>query len=758
MNKKNTYIISIFFILAIIVLTTYCSAAENVYKINTNEKLIYRINPKTDYDTFIPSVRNLISNANGDSIEVFFNGSKVTSGYIKTGMSLVKNNTENYSLSVIGDVNQDGELNALDLTRLIKHIIGARNFQITDAPKLKAGDLTGDGNINVSDLTRMIKCIITSRLPEDPNPGGDNAKQNVNLSLSEISGQTTYPNIKTVEITKSADVELSVTSSNENVATANITGTTLTITPVGAGTSIITVTSAETNEYNAASAAYVITVEKGEMNVALEETQGTIIYPNTKNIAITNNSGGVLTVINSDSSVATASIEGTTLKIVPLKVGTATITVNCAATEKYNASSATYNLTVAKGEGNLVLSETKGETTYPNPKNIVITNTSGGTLTVSSSNTSVATASYNNSLLTVTPLKAGTATITVNLAATEQYSAGTATYNLTVNKGAGSITLNKTSEIVTYPDTASFSVTNYNGSDITVQSLNTSIASVSKSGNTITVTPLKSGTATIRVTSQASEQYNSAYADFTLNVDKATQNITATRTSGPEVLDGDRYTKYTVGNINGRTISVSSNNTSIVRVSYDESTGVINAMGWGNGEAIITVNASANDFYKTSIITLRVRVLERVIYIENFGYNSDVNIVGANGYTYYSNGAVFPRILLTGKDNIPDGETRTFFLSIRLDGAGSFHKIYVDSTIDVDAPNGDCSLEYLLSYDYNMESWDGLWSHHIANAHTECVYNITDSTAAFFQVRGEISKGATVDIRINDLYVTAERE
>lgn len=93
-----------------------------------------------------------------------YNGNQlVTSGYIKTGMEIIKGGSvAGYSqvLSVIGDINQDGDCNAIDLTRIIRHIIG-KSGGISSAAQLKSADINNDGTVSVGDLTKSIKYIVT---------------------------------------------------------------------------------------------------------------------------------------------------------------------------------------------------------------------------------------------------------------------------------------------------------------------------------------------------------------------------------------------------------------------------------------------------------------------------------------------------------------------------------------------------------------------------------------------------------------------
>ena len=89
-------------------------------------------------------------------------------------------------------------------------------------------------------------------------------KKEGEIELSATSGECTYPNTITFDVIKNTSGgELSVKTSNEDIATATISGNTITVTPKNVdGTATITVTSAATGDYNAKSVTYALTVKK----------------------------------------------------------------------------------------------------------------------------------------------------------------------------------------------------------------------------------------------------------------------------------------------------------------------------------------------------------------------------------------------------------------------------------------------------------------------------------------------------------------
>ena len=58
---------------------------------------------------------------------------------------------------LLGDVNQDGQLNVLDIVSTVAHILGNEQFNET---QLYAADMNGDGFINVLDIVQMVNGIL----------------------------------------------------------------------------------------------------------------------------------------------------------------------------------------------------------------------------------------------------------------------------------------------------------------------------------------------------------------------------------------------------------------------------------------------------------------------------------------------------------------------------------------------------------------------------------------------------------------------
>ena len=218
------------------------------------------------------------------------------------------------------------------------------------------------------------------------------------LKLSATSGTITYPSNATFTVSGNTGT-LSVSSNNNNIATASVSGNTVTVkSGTTVGKAIITVTSAEASNYTAKSATYTATVNNGTISLSATPYNGT--YDGKAHNALTNVSSFTVTV--------RASKAGYTTKVI-----TETTKIN-------------------KASGTLKLSATSGTSTNFNNVTFSVSGNTGS-LSVSSSNSKFATASIRGNTVTVKPIMAGSATITVTSAATANYTAASATYKITIN-------------------------------------------------------------------------------------------------------------------------------------------------------------------------------------------------------------------------------------------------------------------------------------------------------------------------------------
>ena len=399
-------------------------------------------------------------------------------------------------------------------------------------------------------------------------------KADQTITASDLS--LTYPESGTIEVSGN-EGELSYSSSNSNVAEVDGSGN---VTAIGAGNATIAITSAETDNYNAASIEIAVTVAKGAQTITAADLS--LTYPESGKITVSGNEGE-LTYTSDNQDVAEVDESG---NVTAKGAGTATITITAAATENYNAASKEIAVTVAKGTQTITASDLS--LTLPGSGSIDVSGNEGE-LSFTSSDTSVAEVDNSGN---VTTKGTGTATITITAAATDNYNEAEKQITVTVGKGAQTITASDLS--LTYPESGTIEVSGNQG-ELTYTSSNPEIAEVDDSGN---VTAKGVGTATITITAAATESYGAATNEITVTVAKGTQTITASDLS----LTYSQSRTITVsGNEGG--LSFTSSDTNIAEV---DTSGKVTARGAGT--ATITITAAATDNYNETTKDITVTV------------------------------------------------------------------------------------------------------------------------------------------------------
>ena len=89
----------------------------------------------------------------------FFNGTEEIKDMTlkaKTGMKM-KIGEEIYEISIIGDVNKDGNATIVDALKICKHIL---EKELLTGAQFESADINSDGIINLLDMTKLIKLIL----------------------------------------------------------------------------------------------------------------------------------------------------------------------------------------------------------------------------------------------------------------------------------------------------------------------------------------------------------------------------------------------------------------------------------------------------------------------------------------------------------------------------------------------------------------------------------------------------------------------
>ena len=279
--------------------------------------------------------------------------------------------------------------------------------------------------INASSVSVIVKASRIGYKTETVTKTAVVNKAEGKLKLSETSGTITYPNNTAFTVSENTGT-LSVSSNNNNIATASVSGNTVAVkSGTTAGKATITVTSAEASNYTAKSATYEATVKNGTISLSATPYTGT--YDGKAHNALTN-----VTVNPSDAAIE-YSTDGTTYSTtMPTVTNSSSFTVTVRASKAgYKTQSVTETVNVKKAAGSLSLSSYSGTITYPNSTSFTASGT--GSISAVSSNTGVATVSVSGNTITVRSVAAGSATITVTSAAATNYNAKSTTYSVTVN-------------------------------------------------------------------------------------------------------------------------------------------------------------------------------------------------------------------------------------------------------------------------------------------------------------------------------------
>ena len=161
------------------------------------------------------------------------------------------------------------------------------------------------------------------------------------LTLSATSGTITYPSNTTFTVSGNTGT-LSVFSNNNNIATASVSGNTITVkSGTTAGKATITVTSAEASNYNEKSATYTATVNNGTISLSATPYNGT--YDGKAHNALTNVSANP-----SDAKLEYSINGGTYSTTMPTITNVSSFTVTVRATKVgYKTISITKTISVA---------------------------------------------------------------------------------------------------------------------------------------------------------------------------------------------------------------------------------------------------------------------------------------------------------------------------------------------------------------------------------------------------------------------------
>lgn len=297
----------------------------------------------------------------------------------------------------------------------------------------------------------------------------------------------------------SAEGTLSYSSNNTSVADVSSSGV---VSLKGFGSTVITITAAETDKYKTAVKKVNVTVNKPPQAILGAESftrefgcgpfglgasaEGALSYESSNNNIVTVSSSGVVTVKSA---------------------GTAVITVIAAETDKYARTTKSVLINIKKDDqdigGDVAFYKTYG--CEPFDLGII----AQGKCAFASSNVKVASVSDKG---TVTVNGAGVAVITITSAATGNYNEAVKTVTITVEKASQTIKCKKSISRTFSFET--FNIGAVSATDCIYQSSNEKLVTVNEFGD---VTLKNPGKVTVTITAKGSDNYRSAVKKITIN-------------------------------------------------------------------------------------------------------------------------------------------------------------------------------------------------------------------------------------------------
>ena len=283
---------------------------------------------------------------------------------------------------------------------------------------------------------------------------------------------------------------------------------------------------------------YTCTITTKQCPLTLSKTSDTTTYNTAKTFTATSESGCSLSVspMSGDDVVATAGISNGTVTVTPKKTGSQTVTVTAKADGNHTDNSETYTLTVNAADFT-VTTPTNHLTYNGNAQTcpgVAVSNLKGSqTATVKYG---TASGTYNNdNPRSITG--AGNTTVYYKVTA-PNHNEQTGSYKCYMDRATGTTTIknsndtsvNDTTVTGAYPTAQNFTVVcSESGILGTVTSSTESVATATKTNNTLIVTPVSGGgnTTTITANCPQTDNYNASSATFTFKSNNGTISVSA---------------------------------------------------------------------------------------------------------------------------------------------------------------------------------------------------------------------------------------
>ena len=547
------------------------------------------------------------------------------SSFTVSGTSLIINSTANYetksSYSIYINVN-DGENNfakAFTLSVIdrldpiitfddLTKVYGDTNFNLTSNSSSTGAYIYNISNTNVATVTGNNVTIKGAGITTVTVIQAEDSNYNAATSSMTLTVNKAYPSINFDDLIKvfgDANFNLATTSSStgaydyniSNTDLASVTGNTVTI--IGAGTTIVTVTQAEDSNYSSATASMSLTINKADpgignfnnINKIYGDSDFEIIDPSKNNL---NNSNFVYS--SSDSNIA--SISGKTISI--NRVGSVIISANLPADSNFNAAVVSTTLNINKSSQTISVASLP--TTLPlkdfNTISLTASSTSGTPVSINLANGSAATlngvpGNYNLQSIQQTGLV--TITFYVDENSSVNYSAASVVLVVDVVKVNQNIYFNSLpNNYFNYNENLSIPIEASASSSLPL-SYNLISGNASLNSNIITVTG--TGQISVELTQIGDSQFNAAPPlNYTLNIGQGTTVLSGFNIPSKYKDDSPFQITPPISNRVGQ-IVYSSSNLQVATISGDQVT-ILN-----NGQTIIKAEQITNNNYKSGTVS-----------------------------------------------------------------------------------------------------------------------------------------------------------
>ncbi|AIY11346.1 RTX toxin [Paenibacillus polymyxa] len=421
------------------------------------------------------------------------------------------------------------------------------------------------GKIQSADGTVHEATTVTSSSVTFSSGGGSSTKSVTNHAPGVTTGFTDTT-LSTADEPKKINLANSFTdadgdtltytaeSSATNVATVAVNGSQLTLTPVSAGTTKVTITANDgkggtiNSQFNVTitpviseAVNHAPTVEASINNVTIGAADGVKTVSLAGVFADEDSDVLTFTATSTDTGVVTVAVNGSDLKITPVNAGTATITVTAddgnggTVDTQFNVTitpvipeAVNHAPTVETSISNVTTGAADGVKTVSLASVFADEDSDALTYTATSTNAGVATVAVNGSDLKITPVNAGTAAITVTA---DDGNGGTVDtqFNVTitpvipeavnhaptVETSISNVTTGAADGVKTVSLAGVFADEDSDVLTFTATSTDTGVVTVAVNGSDLKITPVNAGTATITVTA---DDGNGGIVDTQFNV------------------------------------------------------------------------------------------------------------------------------------------------------------------------------------------------------------------------------------------------